>query len=590
MDSAASAVRAAPKSSRISFRPFAALRDCLSEGYSLSRLRQDILAGAIVGTIALPLSMALAIASGVKPEHGLFTAIVGGAVIALLGGSRVQVSGPTAAFVVILAPIAHHWGVSGLLLATFMAGVILTVMGLGGFGKLIEFIPHPVTLGFTAGIATVIATLQVKDFLGLTPAEAPSEFIARVGALIHALPTVRWPDATIGVFTLSLLIGLPRITRVVPAPIVALPLAALIGLALTSLGPEYQPDTIQTRFGGIPQRLPGLWLPWSGTAPDGSALQVRPLIGAAFAIAMLGAIESLLSAVIADGMTGRRHDPDAELFAQGVGNMLAPLVGGIAATGAIARTATSIRYGATSPIACITHAIFVLLAMLLLAPALGYLPMSAMAAQLLIVAWNMSEAKHLVRSVRVAPISDVLVLLTCLGLTIVFDMVISVSVGVVLAAVLFMRRMAELATVRLHSDYHAHANEFLPPGAMIYEVGGPMFFGAAQRAFSALRSVGPGVRIVLLDLRGAPMMDSTALVALESAIESLHQQKVFVVIAGVQEQPLRLMAKAGWKHRPWLVVWRSFEDGLALVRTLAPSDFDAMDKGDLSRIMHAAHA
>jgi SulP family sulfate permease len=274
-------------------------------------------------------------------------------------------------------------------------------------------------------------------------------------------------------------------------------------------------------------------------------------------------------------MTGRRHNPDAELVAQGIGNIAAPFFGGIAATGAIARTATNIRSGGRTPVAAVVHAMFVLAAMVLMAPLLGYLPMASLAALLMLVAWRMSEARHVVRVVRVAPRSDVMVLLLCLGLTVIFDMVVAVSVGVVLAALLFMRRMAEMATVRLVAEDHPALSRDLPEGVIVYEIGGPLFFGAAQKAAGALGAIRSDAHLVIFDMRGVPTMDATALVNLESTLDTLHRNRRYVVIAGVQEQPLHLMARAGWKHRPWLTVYRSFDDALALARTLSRSDFAA---------------
>ena len=556
-----------------------ALRKALSSGYNARDLRKDILAGLVVGVVALPLSMALAIASGVPPQHGLYTAIIGGGVIALFGGSAVQVSGPTAAFVVILAPIATKFGLGGLLVATLMAGLLLMIAGMARWGRLIEFIPYPVTTGFTSGIAVVIATLQVKDFLGLTIPTMPEHFLERVHAIYLALPTMRTTDLSIGVLTLLILVLLPRITKAIPAPLVALPAGALAAWILPRYMPEFNVATISSRFNyvlegvtrnGIPQLPPMPVLPWSCAGPNGSELVLsmelfRALAGPAFAIATLGAIESLLSAVVADGMTGGKHDPDAELIAQGLGNITAPFFGGIAATGAIARTATNIRYGARTPVAAIVHALFILFAILLFAPLLGYLPMASMAALLMVVAWNMSEAKHVGHVVRVGPGSDVFVLLTCFGLTVVFDMVISVSVGVVLAAVLFMRRMAEVSNVRLISAGPEHPQVFLPPGAIIYEIAGPLFFGAAQKAMSELRIVERQVNTVILDLSAVPMMDATGLVNLESAMERLRKAGTSIIIAGVQNQPLHVMAKAGWKDRHgWMTIRRSLDDGIAL--------------------------
>ncbi len=559
---------------RFTWRPAHALREALREGYTRADLQRDILAGIVVGVVALPLSMALAIASGVPPQHGLYTAIIGGGLIALLGGSRVQVSGPTAAFVVILAPIAAQHGVAGLLVATLMAGVILVLMGLGGLGRLIEFIPYPVTTGFTAGIAIVIATLQLKDFFGLT-VDLPDHYLQRVAALATHAATARWQDAAVGAATLAMLVLVPRVIRRIPAPIIALGVACLAAALLSRTVPGFSVATIQSRFGGVPRGLPVPAAPWSGAGSTGGLPDLGALIGPAFAIAMLGAIESLLSAVVADGMTGRRHNPDAELVAQGIGNIAAPFFGGIAATGAIARTATNIRSGGRTPVAAVVHALFVLAAMALMAPLLGYLPMASLAALLMLVAWRMSEAHHVIRVVRIGPRSDVTVLLLCLALTVIFDMVVAVSVGVVLAALLFMRRMAEMATVRLVAEDHPELSRDLPEGVIIYEIGGPLFFGAAQKAAGALASIRSDAHLVVFDMRGVPTMDATGLVNLESTLDTLHRNRRYVLIAGVQEQPLHLMARAGWKHRPWLTVYRSFDDAMALARTLSRSDFEA---------------
>jgi SulP family sulfate permease len=560
-------------------RPASALRAALGNSYSRDDLRSDLLAGIVVGIVALPLSMALAVASGVAPQYGLYTAIIAGAVIAALGGSMVQVSGPTAAFVVLLAPISARFGVGGLVVATLMAGIILMLMGIIRLGGLIQFVPYPVTTGFTTGIAVVIATLQLKDFLGLTVDRMPEHYLERVAALFRALPTVQWDDLGVGAFTLALLLLWPRITRKVPAPLVALSIATLAGALLAQWMPGFEVATIRSRFQyeiggqifqGIPQLPPLPVLPWTLPGPDGRPLGLsldllRDLAPSAFAIAMLGAIESLLSAVVADGMTGGSHDPDAELMAQGTGNLIAPFFGGIAATGALARTATNIRSGARSPFAAIFHALFVLLAVLALAPVLGYLPMASLAALLLIVAWNMSEIKHFLHALRVAPKSDVLVLLTCFFLTVVFDMVVSVTVGVMLAALLFMRRMAEVSGVRL-VDQHPLLTG-LPKSVLIYEVAGPLFFGAAQKAMSALHRVPTGIKVVLLDLSSVPARDATGLVSLETAVERLQALGVFVILAGVQAQPLEVLAKSGIHRREdRIAVFPSMEDAVVEAR------------------------
>jgi SulP family sulfate permease len=553
-----------------------ALREALREGYGSAQLRGDAFAGAVVGVVALPLSMALAIASGVPPQHGLYTAIVAGGVVALLGGSRVQVSGPTAAFVVVLVPIAARQGLGGLLVATLLAGVMLFGMGAAGMGRLIEFVPYPVTTGFTAGIAVVIGTLQIKDLLGLSVERMPEHYLERLHALLAALPSARLPDLAIGLLTLAVLLLWPRLSRRMPAPLVALALAAAVAAALAAALPGFAVATIDSRFGGIPRQAPLPLLPWRLPGADGQPLTlswelIRELVPPAFAIAVLGAIESLLSAVVSDGMTGGRHDPDAELMAQGIGNVVAPFFGGIAATGAIARTATGVRSGARSPLAAFLHAAFVLLAVLLLAPLLGTLPMAALAGLLLVVAWNMSEAKHFGHLLRVAPRSDVAVLLVCFSLTILFDMVVSVTAGILLAALLFMRRMAEVSGVTLVAEGHPDLDEPLPRGVVLYDIAGPLFFGAAQKAMSTLRAVERrGVRVVVLDLEHVPAMDATGIVGLESLVARLNEAGTKVIMVGVQGQPLRALARAGWRNRKGrLRIFRSFERGIAVARRTA---------------------
>jgi sulfate permease, SulP family len=565
--------------------PGFAMRQALQEGYGAAQLRADLLSGTVVGIVALPLSMALAIATGVPPQHGLYTAIVAGFIIALLGGSRVQVSGPTAAFIVILAPIANQHGVNGLLVATLMAGVILLLMGLARLGRMVTFIPYPVTTGFTAGIGVVIATLQIKDFLGLTiPGRMPDEYIGKVETLIHALPTWRWPDLSIGLLTLATLLLWPRVTRKIPAPLVAVAGSGVLAWLLTRFMPGFSVETIASRFShvvegvthqGIPQVPPMPVLPWRVADPSHPSVElsldlIRTLLPSAFAIAMLGAIESLLSAVVSDGMTGQKHNSDAELMAQGVGNMVAPFFGGIAATGAIARTATNVRSGGRSPVAAAFHAVFVLASVLVLAPVLGHLPLASLAALLLIVAWNMSEAKHFVRMVRIAPRSDVFVLLTCFGLTVVFDMVIAVGAGVLLAAILFMRRMAEVAQVELVGDHHPELDAPLPKGVLLYEIAGPLFFGAAQKAMSELHEIDGGEKIVVLDMDSVHAMDTTGLVNLESTIHRLHRDKVFVILASVQPQPMSVIERAGLdEYADRLAVFSSFDDAIAEARRRA---------------------
>lgn len=540
-------------------RPAAALRQALAEGYSWTRLRADALAGIVVGIVALPLSMALAIASGVPPQHGLYTAIVAGAVIALIGGSRTQVSGPTAAFVVILAPITVRYGVGGLMLATVMAGLLLMLLGLLRLGRLIQFVPYPVTTGFTTGIAVVIASGQVKDFLGLDFAQ-PEHFHERLLAIAEHLGTVRWADAAVGLLTLLLLVRVPRRWPRVPAPLVAVGGVAALAWLLHRVWPDFAVATIAGRFhytdaagatvAGIPPWPPTPGWPWQMPGPDGRPLGLswnllRELMPSAVAIAALGAIESLLSAVAADAMAGTRHDPDAELLAQGTGNLLAPFFGGIAATGAIARTATNVRAGATSPVAAIVHALFLLAAVLSLAPVLGELPMAAMAGLLLMVAWRMSDVRHFAHVWRTAPRADVAVLLTCAGLTVLFDMVVGVVAGLVLASLTFMRRMAELSGARLVGSGHPEHRVPIPPGVLAYEIDGPLFFGAAEKAMNTLHSIGREARVLVLDLDGVPVIDATGLVNLASALDRLRRDRVAVVLTALRAPVRATLARAG---------------------------------------------
>jgi sulfate permease, SulP family len=536
--------------------PFAvALRRTFAQGYSLDRLRRDALAGVVVGIVALPLSMALAIAVGVPPQQGLYTAIVAGSVVALAGGSKHQVTGPTAAFIVILAPITSKYGFQGLLTAGFLAGGLLVLMGAMRFGRFIEFIPHPVTTGFTAGIATVIATLQIKDVFGLPIAKLPDGYVEKVAALWSAHHEVSFSELGVAAVTMALLVLTPRLTKALPAPLLAIVVVSVGATVLARAHPGFQFATIGSRFhstvdghdyAGIPPLPPQPMIPWA----DGGMTfaRLRDLIPAALAIAMLGAIESLLSAVIADAMTGKKHDPNAELVGLGLGNIVAPFFGGIAATGALARTATNIRAGATSPVAAVVHALTVLTAVIVAAPLVAYVPMAALAALLLLVAWNMSDLRHFWHTVRVAPRSDVAVLVTCYVLTVVFDMVVAIGVGVVLAALLFMKRMSELTSSRVLAPASSQDDSrVLPQGVSVYEIAGPLFFGAAQRAMGAIETAGVGARAVVLALGTVPVIDATGMVALESALERLRIMKKMVVIAGPLPEPRTVFEKANFE-------------------------------------------
>ncbi len=557
--------------------PAAAMRAVLREGYGAADLRADLLAGTVVGIVAIPLAMALAVAVGAPPQHGLYTAIVAGFLTAGLGGSRTNVAGPTAAFVVILAPIHARFGMQGLLMSGLLGGLMLMAMGLLRVGRFIEFIPHPVVTGFTAGIALVIATLQVQGLFGLDIPGRPEHFVDRVGAMLAARGTASPREFAVGAGTLVLLLLMPRLTRRIPAPLIALPAAAIAVLALERLLPGFQVATIGSRFSatvdglpvpGIPRLLPQFAWPWSAGGPVGTPVPlsfetIRLLMPGAFAVAMLGAIESLLSAVVADGMARTRHDPDAELLALGAANVATPFFGGIPATGAIARTATSIRSGARSPVAAMTHAVVVLAAVVALAPLLGYLPMAALSALLLLVAWNMSEVRHFGHILRVAPRSDVAVLVTCFTLTVAFDMVIGVAVGLTLAAFMFMNRMAQVTKVRLAEGYHPHLRIALPAGVVAYQISGPLFFGAAEKAMRALTTIADRSKAVIFVMNEVHAMDATGLVAFESALAQLRRRGCAAVLSRVQPQPLRLLRRAGIHRRPDVVLAFSPREAVA---------------------------
>lgn len=529
---------------------------CFHEPYNLTRLGRDLVAGITVGIIAIPLAMALAIASGVPPQHGLYTAVIAGIVIAVTGGSRFSISGPTAAFVVILYPVAQQFGLSGLLMATLLSGVFLVAMGMARLGRLIEYIPPSVTLGFTGGIAIVIATLQIKDFLGLTVAEMPETYLGKVAALAHALPSWQWGDTLVGVATLAVLLLWPRLKLPVPGHLPAVLVGVGLGLALHMAGVDVA--TIGSRFhftladgtqgSGIPPIAPELILPWALPGPDGQAVvwdlaALERLLPAAFSMAMLGAIESLLCAVVLDGMTGRKHSSNAELVGQGIGNLLAPFFGGITATAAIARSAANVRAGASSPVSAIIHSLVVLAAILVLAPLLSWLPLSAMAALLLLVAWNMSEAHKTVDLIRRAPKADVLVLLVCLSLTVIFDMVIAITFGVILAALLFMREVARMTRLHNLADDRRHAHT-IPEGILLYKINGPLFFAAAERVFGELLGMVQSQRILVLQLESVTVLDAGGLSALLQFQKQLARDGIELRLAELQFQPLKTLARA----------------------------------------------
>jgi SulP family sulfate permease len=498
--------------------------------WSRSHIRNNVMAGLVVGIVALPLAMAFAIASGARPEQGLYTAIVAGLLTSVFGGTRVQISGPTGAFIAVLSIITAQHGIAGLQIATLMAGVILLVFGIARLGAVIKYIPNPVIAGFTAGIAVIIFVGQWKDFLGLSPAPAGLRFHQKLWSLIEALPTIS--PATTGLALLALVILTlgPRYLKRIPAPLIALLVVTVLQAVFRFKGVA----TIGSAFGGIPRTLPALSLPSLDPA------QVLSLVGPAFTIALLGAIESLLSAVVADGMAGTRHDSNQELIGQGIANIIAPLFGGFAATGALARTATNIRNGATSPLAGIVHCVFLVLVILLLAPLASAIPLCCLSAILFVVAWNMSEVRHVLRVLRGAPKVDVGILLLTFFLTVFVDLVVAVNVGVIFAALFFMRRMADSVNIEEHieepPESAAPGSPAVPAnnGVVIYSIEGPFFFGAAEKLERSLEHVHRATSTLILRLGNVPFVDATGIFAIEEIITDFKRHGAAVLLVEVR--------------------------------------------------------
>ncbi|WP_010298679.1 SulP family inorganic anion transporter [Candidatus Odyssella thessalonicensis] len=503
---------------------------------------RNTIAGIIVGIVALPLAMAFAIASGAKPEQGLYTAIVAGFCVSIFGGSRLQIAGPTGAFIVVLSGITSKYGIEGLQIATLMAGVILVLFGLSRMGSIVKFIPDPVIVGFTAGIAVIIWVSQWQTFFGLPRIEG-EHFHSKLFYLLQALPHVHVPTMSLALLSLLLIIYTPRLPVIkrIPGPLVALVVATLC----QGLYNWQDIQTIGSAFGGIPHALPSFQVPpltWA---------KIIELIGPAFTIALLGAIESLLSAVVADNMAGTHHDSNQELIGQGLANIAAPLFGGFAATGAIARTATNIRNGATSPLAGIIHSITVLLILLVFAPLAVHIPLAVLAAILFVVAWHMSEAKRFIRIVRQAPQADVMVLLTTFFLTVFADLIIAVNIGIIVATLHFLRRMANSVEVRLATEQDLSQElaclgiDNLPDGVQVISIKGPFFFGAVESFEQTLRCAQVQPRILIIWLSWVPFIDMTGLQTLEVAIRKFHKKGVRVILCGANERVVTKMQKVG---------------------------------------------
>lgn len=516
--------------------------------YSKQQFIKDISAGIIVGIVALPLAIAFGIASGVSPEKGLFTAVIAGFIISALGGSRVQIGGPTGAFIVIVYGIVQMHGLDGLMIATVMAGVILVIMGLVKLGTLIKFIPLPLITGFTSGIALIIFTTQIKDLLGLKIENLPAEFLMKIPVYVENIYTFNSDTVLISAITLGVIIFFPYITRKIPGIFVALIAGTLIsnyfGLNV---------ETISSKFGSIPNSIP------SPVIPDFSYDKIYVLIGPAFTIAILAAIESLLSAVVADGMIGGKHRSNMELVANGIANIASPLFGGIPATGALARTVTNIRSGAKTPVAGITHSVVLLLIMIFFGQYAGMIPLCVLASILVVVSYNMFDWREF-RSQLKMPKSDVLVLVSTFCLTILFDLTVAIEIGMIMSAFLFMNRMANVANIGIISrefddrDENAgkedttenfiHGKD-IPKGVIVYEVNGPFFFGAASKFKETLRLVENKSAVLILRLRNVPAIDATGLATIDDIYEECKNSNSALILSGIHAQPLFAAEKSG---------------------------------------------
>lgn len=562
-------------------------------GYSMTQLRSDALSGVIVGVIAVPLSIAVAIASGVGPQQGLATAVIAGVMVALFGGGSVQISGPTGTFVVIAYAVGVRYGYAGLALATLMAGLMLVAMGAARLGRVIQFVPYPVVIGFTSGIATVILISQVGDLLGMGLTDAPPDAPARIVAYLRAYGNIRWQDALVAAGTIGIVVGWKRVSRRVPGALVAIVAATAVTAMLNA-----PVITIESRFGALPRGLQ-----WYGLPPI-SLHAVRELFVPAFTIALLCGIESLLTAVVSDGMIGERSNPNQELIGEGLANAAAALFGGIPASGAIARTATNARNGGRTPIAALVNALLVLLVMSVLAPLAAYIPIAALSGVLCVVAFSMAEWRSFAALAR-GPKSDLAVLLTTFALTVIVDLSVAIQVGMVLAAFLFMRRMSIVAQVTLvrgreqHDEREQHDPELyqsgdehayvrgagespplpdversdlkIPPDVEVYDINGPFFFGAAEKFRNAMLLITRRPRVRIVRMRAVGAIDATGLRLLEDLVSDSEHHKTRFILSGLQPQPERALRKAGLLDRlgPENVA-RSLAEALERAQTGAP--------------------
>lgn len=510
--------------------------------YSGQQFVKDVVSGIIVAIIALPLSIALALASGVSPEQGIYTAIFAGFVISFLGGSRVQIAGPTAAFATIVAGIVAKNGMQGLVVATIMAGILLILMGICKFGNLIRFIPYTITTGFTIGIAVTIFVGQIKDFLGLTFQNSPIDAIGKLKECIACIDTFNWQALVVGMVCMLILILWPKVTEKIPPSLIAVIVSIIMVKAL-----KMDVKTIGDLY-TISNKLPGI------SVPHLDAQMIRDLLPDAFTIAILAGIESLLSCVVSDGMIGSRHKPNMELIAQGAGNIVSGLFGGIPATGAIARTAANVKSGGRTPVAGMVHSVTLLIILVVLMPYAAWIPMPAIAAILFMVAYNMSGWREFVHLIKTSPKSDILVLVTTFVLTVWFDLVVAIEVGLVMAALLFLKRMSDVTEIKSweylgeeideENDPDKISLRKVPKHTLVYEINGPMFFAAADKFMQI--STDPGIKVVILRMRSVPAMDITALHSLEKIMTTCKKRGITLLMSHVQDQPMAMMKKAGF--------------------------------------------
>ncbi|WP_026804208.1 C4-dicarboxylic acid transporter DauA [Aliarcobacter lanthieri] len=540
-------------------------------------MKDNILSGLTVGIIALPLSMALAIATGVPPQLGLYTAIIAGIFAAIFGSSKVNISGPTAAFIVILIPIVQEFGITGLLLCGLLSGIILILIGLLKLGNLIELVPYPVTVGFTSGIAVVIATFQVKDFFGLTIDNFSGNYIEKIILLFNSFSTFNLYEFLTASATLLLLIIWKKTKSKIPSALIALGIITILvvffnsqyGLNISTINSTFSYKIGNFEGSGIPPIPLQFYLPWEFLKPNEINLDLLiKLLPHSIAIAILGALESLLCAVISDGMTGSKTDPNKELIGQGITNIVVPFFGGIPATAAIARTVANINSGGTSKLSSIVHSLFILASILFIAPYISYLPMASLSALLLMVAWNMSEIKHFTNILKTAPKDDIYVLLTCFSLTVLIDMQVAVAIGIALASILFIKRTIDLYSIELVNE-NLDTHPDIPKEILIYDINGPMFFGAAHKALKTLSNINEQKSIVILNMKNVSILDITAMVALKSIVDNFEVKNKKLIFAGLNKRVLQKLERAKFDY---VTTFSEIEDAINYAKKYKPRE------------------